>query len=337
MLELIKELCAENAPSGNEKAVRELIKKKINKGKSDFYEDSIGNIIACHRGEKGKSSITFFANMDEPSVIISRITEDGFLKFSPVGISDDALFSKRFLIGENNALGIVCGKTWHLSTDAQRENQPTADELFIDIGAKNQEDAEQYVSLGESGVFFQEFAELSPHIITSKALESRICCAALISLLNNSSPYEFHCAFTACEIVGNLGSHIAANELAPDYGVIFVSSPANDTPLASENNFYSKLDGGVILSVSDNRMMYDKKLVKLVTSTAANNYVPHQLKDKSLDLKQANSIISSGSGVKVCTLGIPTRYMGTPSPAASLNDIKNAVELAEHLVLELNQ
>ena len=85
--------------------------------------DTMGNIIALKKGAKSNGKkVVLSAHMDEVGFIVSGITDDGYIKFKPVGgIDERILLSKRVLVGKDNISGVIGIKAVHLSTPEERE------------------------------------------------------------------------------------------------------------------------------------------------------------------------------------------------------------------------
>ena len=123
MYELLKELCSLNVVSGNEEAVREYIRKQVEPYADSIHTDLLGNLIVSKRGERsGGRRVLLAAHMDEVGLIVTRITEKGYLKFSFVGGVD-----RRVALGKKRSICFSArmrrsSRTWTLfiSTLAQR-------------------------------------------------------------------------------------------------------------------------------------------------------------------------------------------------------------------------
>ena len=90
---MIKELEGLTAVSGCEDEVREFIKASLAESGIEYKTDSIGNIKAAYGDE---TEIIIAAHMDEAGFIITEITDDGYLKFAPIGkIKPSAVLSKQ--------------------------------------------------------------------------------------------------------------------------------------------------------------------------------------------------------------------------------------------------
>ena len=116
MLDTLQELCALNGVSSTEDEVRDYIVDRITPYAESITVDSIGNIIAVKKGAaRPENSIMLCAHMDEVGVIVTGITDDGYLRFSTVGIVDRrVLMGKRVFVGNGRIPGVIGNKAIHL-------------------------------------------------------------------------------------------------------------------------------------------------------------------------------------------------------------------------------
>ena len=209
MIELIRELCEQRGISGDEKCVREAIKKHL-EGKCELSVDALGNLIAVKKGIKPNKKIALFAHMDEVGMMVTHITGDGLIKFSPIGIDPRVLFGRRVKIGDNGISGVIGAKVWHHLDGDEREAELKSSKLYIDIGAANKDEAASVVSLGDSITFDEPFCEMGEGFLLSKALDDRLGCAVLIRLLLSDCPYELTGVFSCGEESSMFGATAAA-------------------------------------------------------------------------------------------------------------------------------
>ena len=120
MINTIKELSLLCGTSGRETKIREYIISEID-GKCDWHTDALGNIIAFKKGRKTPShKVMLDAHMDEVGIIVTYITADGMLKFSPVGGIDTKVLLARQIIFDNGTLGVVGIKPIHLAKGEEK-------------------------------------------------------------------------------------------------------------------------------------------------------------------------------------------------------------------------
>ena len=101
MIETLKTLCALNGVSGDEDAVRDYLRTQAEPYADAIRTDALGNLIVFKRGRRATGSkLLLCAHMDEVGLIVTRATEDGFLKFDFVGGVD-----RRVVLGKPVELG----------------------------------------------------------------------------------------------------------------------------------------------------------------------------------------------------------------------------------------
>ena len=82
-LKLLKELTELRGMSGYEKDVRVYIENELKELNVEIQKDKIGSIAGISKGNGPK--ILVAGHMDEIGLMITSITEDGYLKFNTVG------------------------------------------------------------------------------------------------------------------------------------------------------------------------------------------------------------------------------------------------------------
>ncbi len=85
MNELIKTLVESYGPSGFEGEIRSLISEEIKQLVDEITIDAMGNLIARKQGDGSGLKVMIAAHMDEIGVMVSHVTEKGFLRFTNIG------------------------------------------------------------------------------------------------------------------------------------------------------------------------------------------------------------------------------------------------------------
>lgn len=334
LITLLKNLCELDGPSGNEDAVREFILKEI----SPYCEaktDVSGNIIAFKKGKKAANrKVMLDAHMDEVGVIITSITDSGFLRFTTVGgIETESLICKRVRFGD--VIGVIGAKPVHQSSADERKSLPPKDSLYIDIGATNKEDAERYVSLGDIGTFASEWADLADGAFCSKALDDRVGCATLITLLKEDAEYDFYATFTVGEELGLRGAKTAAYTVDPEFALVLEATTAADIHGSSDENNVCECGKGVAVSFMDRATLYERKLFAFAIDTAKTEGITVQSKKAVTGGNNAGAIHLSKSGVRTLTLSLPSRYIHSSASVGTSADAESQLALARVLCRKL--
>ena len=341
-INLIRELSLAFGPSGCEDAVRALIEEQI-KGDCDSYtQDKVGNLIAVIRGrgadydEKNLRRVMLSAHMDEVGFMVREITEEGYLKFGVVGGMDPrVLCGRHVLVGDQRKLhGVIASKAIHLQTPEERTKATPVKSMYIDIGAKDGEEAKKYVTVGDYAVFDSEFVTFGKDgaKMKGKALDDRAGCALLIEIMRDlhrtpvNMPFDVYFAFTTCEEVGVSGAKVAAYEVKPDTAIILEATAVNDLPGAGRN-FVSKQGEGGTLSLCDRGTIYDMGFIDYARRTAEEKGLKVQLKQAFTGGTDAAHIQRSLTGVRVLGLSVPTRYIHSASNVALYEDYEQTRDL----------
>ena len=331
MLDLLKELCLIDGTSGREDDVRNFIISKI-EGKCEYRVDPMGNILAFKKGKKTpKNKVMLTAHMDEVALIVTEITESGFLKFSAVGGIDSKVICGRtvsFSQNENPIRGVIGLKPVHLCEGEEHVKAPSVDKLAIDIGAKDKEEAEKYVSLGDCAYFVSPFVEFGDKKICSKAIDDRFGCATLIRMIERENEFDLHFAFLVQEEVGLRGAGAAAFSVRPDYAIVLEATTASDIAGVSGAKKVCSLGEGAVVSFMDRTTAYDRKLFKKAFELAGKKKIKIQTKTVVAGGNDAGAIHKSVGGVKALTVSLPCRYIHSGASVACTDDMESCFDLA---------
>lgn len=327
MFSLLKKLCLLDGTSGDEGTIRDFIIGEI----KDFCEyriDNLGNIICFKKGKNTPDrKIMLDAHMDEVGLIITSVTGDGFLKFTTVGGIDPAVMISRKVKINGNINGVIGIKPVHLCHGDEGKKLPKTDALYIDIGAKDKEDALSKVSLGDTAVMCSDYV-VSEDKILSKALDDRTGCAILVSLLKEEAEYDFYATFSTQEEVGLRGATVATYGVNPDFAIILEGTTAADIADVPNEKQVCELGKGAAVSFMDRSTLYDRELY----NAAINSGIPCQSKRFVSGGNNAGAISLSREGVRTVSVSVPCRYIHSASSVADSRDITSAYNLAKYLL-----
>ena len=205
--------------------------------------------------------------------------------------------------------------------------------MFVDIGAKSREDAEKYVSIGDTAVIAQNFVKLGGRV-NCKALDGRAGAYVLINAVKNikNSKNDLYFVFTAQNEVGLRGAKISAFDIKPDYAVAVDTVCAGDTPNGKISDV--SLGNGVAVKVKDASFIASKEVREQIVKCAEKNKIKYQLAVAENCRSDTGSVHLSKNGVKSGAVSIPVRYANTPCETADINDIESAVKLVSSLEFE---
>ncbi|MGN1034203.1 MAG: M20/M25/M40 family metallo-hydrolase [Oscillospiraceae bacterium] len=295
--------------------------------------DNLGNIIVTKKAtNKAKNDIMLDAHIDEVGMVVTDITQEGFLKVAASGGLDPKICygAEVIVVGKKHLKGIVCTIPPHLKSSAQR-GIPDVNQLFIDIGL-NASKAKEFIQPGTKIVWNANFLKLQNNIFAGKALDNRASCAALCHALELLKELEFkntelNVIFSAQEEVGGHAAGCAAYGLKPTYCIVV------DTTFAAGpgiKNVYGKLGGGPMVGISP---FLNQDFSNTLINIAKKNKLPYQLEvmggETGTNVDHFTAVLYNQ---KPALLSIPIKYMHSPVETVDLDDIKSTAKLIAEFV-----
>lgn len=299
--------------------------------------DPLGNVLVFKKGNKPpEKSIMLCAHMDEVGLMVTDIHESGYICFDCVGgIDPRVIMGKRVLVGKNSIPGVIGMVPPHLTSDMEKNAIPDISDMLMDIGAKTAAEAAKMVSLGDTAFFDSEPLNLDGGMLKARAIDDRIGCAVMLSLLERELPVDCYFAFTVQEEVGCRGAFTAAFSIKPDIALILEGTTAADLPGIKGNRQICSLGDGVVIPFMDGGTIYDRNLFQKLTGLAEKNGIPWQTKRYIAGGTDAQAVQRSRNGVMTVALAIAVRNIHSPSCIANTGDMQNMMELTELFLEEL--
>lgn len=144
------------------------------------------------------------------------------------GIDPRVLVSKRVTVGDDKLPGVIGAVPIHLQSAAERKHVLSMDELLVDIGAKNKDEAERKAPMGTYISFDTPYVEYGDGFACGKAFDDRVGCLSLLRLLQEELPVDLVACFVSEEEVGCRGAKGAAFQQEPDIGIVLEGTTCND-------------------------------------------------------------------------------------------------------------
>ena len=333
LVDVLEKLSNSNGVTGREDAVRSLMKEYLKPYVDEIQEDRLGNLIAFKKGKKDAPTVMVTAHMDEVGLMIKNITAKGFLQFTKVGGIDDRILLAQDVTvhTEKGQLpGVIGSKPVHIQKEDERKKVIEADNLFIDVGAENREEAEKMgAQVGDVASFNTKFVRIGENVVLGKAFDDRVGCAVLVEAMKRLKNVEcnIYAVGTIQEEVGLRGAATAAFNVAPDIGIALDATVAGDMPGVKESDAPAKMGKGPVVTVADAGLIAHPKVLRLILDTAKENMVPFQLETGIRGATDAARIALTREGVPCGVISVPSRYIHSPAAILSLEDAENAVKL----------
>ncbi len=321
LFELIQTLSSAHGPSGDEADIRNILSELASPMADEVAWDTMGNLIVHRKGPGSK--VMLAAHMDSIGFIVTHIEKEGFLRMGKLGgISPkEAVYTPiRF---KNGVRGVV------VPEEKADFGKLKLDECYIDIGARDEEQAKKLVQVGDTAVydspcFLQDSRVISPY------LDNRISCAVLLAVLERiqTSANDLYFVFTSQEEVGLRGAKTAAWAVDPDWAIAVDVTDVDDTP-GSERSGTVQLGQGAAVKVMDSSIICHPEVVAKLEGLAQVQGISVQRDIMRGGGTDAGAIHTTHLGVKTGGISVPCRYIHTPVEMADLGDAEACIKLVE--------
>lgn len=340
---ILKELSMLNAIPGNERQVREYMSKKMQDLGTVSY-DNLGSIIVKKVGNPEGPKIMVAGHMDEVGFMVTTITKEGYVKFTPVGgWWSQVMLAQQMTITTNagkEIRAVIGAKAPHILTPEERKKPVEMDKMYLDLGVDNKEEADKLgIKPGDMITPYIEFQKLSnPRYYLGKAWDNRVGCAATIDVLrciqNRKHDNIFFGVGTVQEEVGLRGAKTSAYKIKPDIGIALDTTIAYDFPEGSKDTVLGK---GVGIMFKDSSMVGHKGLRDFVVGVCESENIPYQLTFLERGGTDGGSIHMTANGAPSIALCLPVRYLHSHTSIFNKDDYDAMVKLVTILIEKLDR
>ena len=331
----LKTLCELPGISGREEPVRKAIYDECvaRLGAENVHIDRMGNVIAHKKcADEDAARVMLAAHMDEVGLMVLSAADDGLLRVCGIGGLDPrVLVSKRVKVGygDKSLNGVIGAMAIHQQTPEDRKHVLPISQLYVDIGAKDKEEAERVAPAGTPIYFDTPYTPFGDHKLLVKALDDRIACWTMLRLLDVETNYDTWLAFTSQEEVGCRGAYAAAFAINPDIGIALEGTSANDAGDIPEHERVCSLGKGVAISFMDRASIAQPEMFRKMLSIAEEAGIPHQVKMAVAGGNDSGPMQRAHNGALTCVLSVPCRNIHSPSTVCDLRDADAQFELVK--------
>ncbi len=340
---ILKEMSMLNGIPGNERQVRHYMNEKM-KDISEVSFDNLGSIIAKKVGNPDGPRIMVAGHMDEVGFMVTTITKEGYVKFTPAGgWWSQVMLAQQMVITtcDNKEIRAVIGaKAPHILTVEERAKPVDMDKMYLDLGVENKEEAEKLgIKPGDMITPFIKAIEMSnKKYLLGKAWDNRVGCAAAIEVLQNIQDKKhdniYYGVGTVQEEVGLRGAKTSSHKIQPDIGIALDTTIAFDFPGGNKNTVLGK---GVGIMFKDSSMIGHKGLRDYVVGLCEKENIPYQLTFLERGGTDGGSIHMSHIGAPSIAFCLPVRYLHSHTSIVHQDDYDAMVKIVTLLVESLDR
>jgi putative aminopeptidase FrvX len=340
--DFLKELLSTPGPSGHEGAAAKVWREEAKKF-AEVRGDRMGNSFATLNAG-GSPKVMLSGHIDEIGLMITHIDDQGLIRFTGVGGWDpQVLVGQRVRIHtrDGEVPGVIGKKAIHLMESEERKKVSQIKNLWIDIGAKDGDEAKEMVRVGDVGVLDQDLLELPNGRIASRSLDNRMGAFVVLEALRLLSEEddlapEVVAVASVQEEIGLYGARGAAFGLDPDAAIAVDVTHATDTPGVSknENGDHALGSGPVIKRASNLSPIISEGLIAAAEEAGIAYTLEADSRSTGTD---ADAIQFTRAGIATGLVSCPNRYMHSPNEIVDLEDLENCARLISAYVKTLGE
>src|SRR6266508_3888946 len=254
-LTMLKDLTDAPGVSGFEEPVRRVMRRYM-EPLGEISTDHIGSIIGRKAGLAGGPKVVLAGHLDEIGFMVTRLTDDGYLKFQTLGgWWEQVMLAQRVEIHTRTGplVGVIGSKPPHLLSADERKKVYEKKDMFIDVGAGSRAEAESFgIRPGDPVVPICPFTVMkNEKLLMAKAWDNRFGCALAIEVMRRpkgqSHPNEVYGVTNVQQEVGLRGATKTTYAISPEIGFELDTCIAGDRPGISVDEAQGKLGGGPVI------------------------------------------------------------------------------------------
>src|SRR5687767_1649785 len=231
---LLDSLLRAHGPAGHEHLAYDAVREGVG-DVAEIETDAVGNLIARRRGTGDGPLLAIFAHLDVIGLAVAHVPDDALIPVHTLGGWRAAIaYGQRVEIQTAN--GVVPGVIARRTRDDEKVEW---DQLYVDVGARDGDEARSLVAPGDPLVVAAPPVELAGGRIASRSLDNRagvyVALEALRRLAADGATPDVAVVAGAHEELGAAGAAAAAHRLRPDVAIAVDVTYATDVPATSPN------------------------------------------------------------------------------------------------------
>jgi putative aminopeptidase FrvX len=342
--QLLSDLTEAPGLPGYEGEIRDIFRRAVD-GIGPLEQDGIGSISCRKEGDVNGPSVMLAGHMDEVGWIVRHVTDEGYIKFSPLGgWWNQVMLAQRVTVytRKGKYTGVIGSKPPHLLTGDQRSKPVEIKDMYIDMGTTDSAHVteEMGVQIGDPIVPQSSFEPLADgNVYLGKAFDNRAAVGTVIETLKAlqgvDHPNVVHGVGTVMEEVGLRGARTSSWIAEPDVAFSLDVGIAGDVPGIEKHEANQRLGDGPALIVYDHSIIPHLKLRDMVVDVAREEDIPLQ-QDFVMGGTDGGAISQHRSGVPTVTICVPARHIHSHTSMIHRDDYDNIIALLVALIRRLD-
>lgn len=335
--EFLHRLLCTPSPSGAEQAVQHAVRDYL-ADVADAVEVDLHGNLELVRNPGAPRRVMLAGHCDQIGFMVRHVTKGGFVTVEPIGgIDESVLVGAHVTIhaADGPVHGVIGKKPVHLESAAERSTVANPETRWIDIGARDRDEALARIEVGDYVTYRLAITTLHGDVVSAPGLDNKaglwVACEAFRRCAAHDPGVALHLVSTVQEEVGLRGADTATSRISPEVGLAIdvtfaADDPGTDIPTAVP----TRLGGGPCISHGPNTNPVVEQLLLAVADREGIAVQPAP--SGELEGNDAKQIQRSDGGVATAAIGIPLRNMHTQVEVVDLHDLEQAARLVAAFV-----
>ena len=329
--ELLRELLSTPGPSGHEGPAAAVWRNAADEF-ADVSSDVLGSSVARVKGTGDGPTLALIGHIDEIGLAITHVDDKGFLSFRNLGgVLGEVLLAQRVVITTPD--GVIPGVIGKKGGPFKREKDEKIElkNLFIDIGAKDGDEARSLVRVGDGAVLAPLPLELLNGRVASRSWDNRVGCYVALEVARRIAAAggvagEVVAVAAVGEEVGDFaGARTTAYAVKPDVAIAIDVYTATDIPDGDPHDSGEHPLGKPALGRG---APLSPRVFELLYETAEQEQIECSVEVVTgATHTDADAYHLSRAGIPTGLVSVPTRYIHTPTEVVALDDVEASIKL----------
>jgi putative aminopeptidase FrvX len=318
--DLLDRLLRAHGPSGHERLAYDVVRDAV--GDADVTSDTVGNLVVRRRGADGRPLLALFAHLDVIGLAVAHVRENGLVAVHKLAPWPPAVaYGQRVEIRTRG--GAVAGVVARSVNDNEKVEW---DQLYVDIGARDADEAKALVEAGDPIVVVAPPVELANGRVATRSADNRACVyAALEAFRQLADEVDVAVVCSAQEELGHTGARAAAHAVRPLVALALDVTYATDVPSGDADEAGDhRLGGGPAIFRGPT---INPRVLELLRAAAEAHGIPYTIETGSATFTDGDDTFASRDGIATGVVSVPLRYMHSPIETFQLTDLEATIRL----------
>jgi putative aminopeptidase FrvX len=298
-------------------------------------EDALGSATVAV-GPADAPAVLLLGHIDQIGLIVTHIEDEGIIRIRNIGGWDArVLVGQRVLIRtqDGDLPGVIGSVPIHLQKPEDRTAGIALKDLWVDVGAKDGEEARRRVRIGDVAIVGEPPCELLGTRLTSRALDDRvgawIALEAVRRLAARGAP-AIRVVAAACTMEETLGdgARVVADRVGAALAIVIDVTHAADVPSVDKGQTGpQRLGSGPVITRGIG--LTDSVAERLIATAEAEGipYALEALAGGGSTATDVDGALDAVRGLRAALIGVPLRHMHSPAEVCDIDDLDACADL----------